>query len=153
MVIASSRVAQGWVCIMIDRKFHRLQLSAAVGYDELVSPVKSNSFFHPISDIKGTTIFHFQNHTGRRVLILYPKTLFCLGSYHETDILLFLLLLTDADEYHHLSSLGAFSFNVFMLFPLLPIAQLIITFSFHSILFNVSYIGSPFKSSKVFHHK
>jgi hypothetical protein len=138
---------------MIDRKFHRLQLSAAVGYDELVLPVKSFSLFHPISGIKGTTIFHFQNHTGRQVLILYPKMLFCLGSYHETDILLFLLLLTDGDEYHHLSSFGVFSFNVFMTLPLLPIAQLIIIFSCHSILFSVLYVGLSFKSSMVFHHK
>ena len=50
--------------MMMDRKFHKVQLSAAVGYDEVVCV--SSVFLGVTSGIKGITMFHCQNHTGRR---------------------------------------------------------------------------------------
>ena len=147
-------MVQGWVCMMIDRKFHRLQLSAAVGYDERVFHFNSWLVHRLVSGIKGTTIFHFQNHTGKLVWLSSQNMFFWLGLYHATAILLFLSLLTDAEVYRPHSCRGVFSSNFFIRGESrFHTAQLTMIFSFHSILFSVSYIGSLFKSSNVFHHR
>ena len=140
--------------MMIDRKFHKLQLSADVGYEEVVFPVKSFSLCRPTSGIKGITIFHFQNHTGIRLSLLSHKIFCCLGLYHAMVILLFLLLVTDAEVYRPHSCSGVFSSIILIRGGYrFPTATLTIIFSFQRILFSESYVGLVFKSSKVFHHK
>ena len=121
---------------MMDRKFHRLQLSAEVGYDDVV--LVSSLLFSQTKGINGIMIFHCQNHIGRRDLLSSWKILVWFALYHVTVILLFLLLFTDVDEYVSHSTC-ILSFGIFRKFPhdRFVEATLIITFSFSRIVLSV----------------
>ena len=143
---------------MMDIAFHIIPLVTAVGNEELVSV--SSLLFDHTRGIIGMTICHlsFSYHTGI-ALFSHPYSIGAkkLSShrelYHTTVILLFSLLLIDADLYRLPSFI--FSLYTFRLlefqFPF-PLAVMTITFSLFKIFFCDCVSGFVLRSSILPHH-
>ena len=66
MVLASSKVVHGWLRIITERWFQRVELRVAVGHDD-VDEIKLLSSLVATSPVNGIIIFHFQYPIGKRL--------------------------------------------------------------------------------------
>ena len=132
----------------MERKFHSVPLTAAVGHDDSVHvrspPVRCTNF------VKGRTILlhSLENPRGSLDDRSLPNILSLSVSNPETVILLRYELFTDAELRVQFSRSSSYSFKIYLIILTFQHPIIAITFFFSNISLNILYCGSLFNCSK-----